>query len=395
MVRIKRALMFIGLCTNFLTLYAQNWEKKRSIPLSLAFPVVVELRGNIHVMGGGGPLGATDIHLRYKPALDQWDTLPSLPYYAQQAAGAVVNDKIYFCGGGFPNTGNRLDNLYYYDPDSVKWFAAEKMPVATAIHKAIGFDNKMFVLSGQPNKTLCETYDPGSKTWVQKNALPDQNFWYSAIAASKKAIFRFGGGGYTVPTRSAHIYEKSGDSWASLPSLPVPLHAPAAAMLNDSTVFISGGYNAGATYNTSYLYDVVKRVYYNSDTLPYGINYHSMVMAQGCAYSVGGYNTAEPNDGITLLRNCAPQAKSVAHFSNPIKLKPYTFIHTGDKMSIAFLHSTHSYDVEINNHLGQLVHARQLDLGLTEFNSGDYAKGSYTVKISGKDVVFFEKWLVY
>ena len=79
------------------------------VPADLAFPVVVELQGNIHVLGGGGGSGASDLHLRYLPVTDTWDTLASVPYLAQQPCGAVLNGKIHFCAGGYPNTGTPLD----------------------------------------------------------------------------------------------------------------------------------------------------------------------------------------------------------------------------------------------------------------------------------------------
>lgn len=81
---------------------AQSWQAMSDISEELAFPVVVELRGNILVLGGGASAGATDIHLRYTPATDSWNTLPPVPYFAQQAAGEVVNDMNHFCGGGHP-----------------------------------------------------------------------------------------------------------------------------------------------------------------------------------------------------------------------------------------------------------------------------------------------------
>ena len=48
-------------------LYSQAWDTLTPVPVGLAFPVVVELNGEIHVIGGGSPAGATDLHLRYQP----------------------------------------------------------------------------------------------------------------------------------------------------------------------------------------------------------------------------------------------------------------------------------------------------------------------------------------
>src|SRR5215203_2569448 len=168
---------------------AQNWQHKADIPLAFVFPVVVELDGNIHVMGGGNNGVATDQHVRYSPLTDIWDTLAAVPYRAQQPAGAVVNGKIHYCGGGFPTSGQRLDLHYYFDPDSNAWYPAANLPVAVAIHKCAELDGKLYVLSGQPDKTLCEYYDPLTDTWTQLIALHDQNFWYGVIVNANNTLY--------------------------------------------------------------------------------------------------------------------------------------------------------------------------------------------------------------
>ncbi|MCB9251253.1 MAG: hypothetical protein H6605_02195 [Flavobacteriales bacterium] len=299
------------LLLNFLTLqlFAQTWEQKTDLPADLAFPVVVELNGNIHVIGGGASGGATDLHLRYSPQSNRWDTLPPVPYKAQQPAGAAVNGKIHFCGGGFPNTGTRLNKHYYYDSDSSKWFAAADLPVATAIHKAVSFDNKFYIFSGQPNKTLCQYFNPDSNVWVTKKALPDGNFWYGAMTSNSKGIYRFGGGGFGAPFADAHFYDQSKDQWRTLPSLPNPLHAAAATSLNDSLILISGGYYSGLTYNKTYIFNTRNELYYPSNSLPFGTNYHSMVSLGNCAYFLGGNNDDIPNAGTANWVICDPEYK--------------------------------------------------------------------------------------
>ena len=77
-------------------LNAQGWEPMADLPVDLTFPVVVALNGDIHVMGGGGPTGASNVHMRYTPATDSWDYRANVPYLAQQPCGAVVNGKIHY-----------------------------------------------------------------------------------------------------------------------------------------------------------------------------------------------------------------------------------------------------------------------------------------------------------
>lgn len=343
----KKLVTIVLFCLFLMDVSAQNWQKKADVPVDLAFPVVVSLNGNIHVLAGGGPGGASKLHLRYKPSTDQWDTLAPVPFLAQQPAGAVIGGKIHYCGGGYPNTGTRLDKHYVYDPDSAKWFLETKLPVATAIHKAIDYDNKLYVMSGQPDKTLFEYYDPANKTWVQKSALPDQNFWYGAIASNANGIFRFGGGGFGAPTAAAHSYNKNDDKWVSIPSLPVALHAASAVALNDSLIFITGGYSAGTTYDKSYIYHIRKQLYYPTNVMPFGTNYHSLVLVNDCIYSVGGDNSSVTGAETSHIMLCNPQYKWAVGLNNLKQIKNYSIIQTKEKIVLKFLPGTNMSELKI------------------------------------------------
>ncbi len=283
---------------------AQNWQSLPDIPEDLAFPVVVALDGHIHVIGGGAPAGATDLHLRFTPATGTWDTLPPLPYKAQQPAGAVVNGKVHVCGGGFPTSGQRLTDHFYYDPDSSQWYAAAPLPVAIAIHKAVGYDGKLWCMSGQPNKSLCEYYDPVTDSWTVKNSLPDANFWYSALVSNGNTIFRFGGGAYFSPTAAAHRYDPSNDSWIPLPAIPQPLHAIAGTVINDSLICLSGGFGLSAETAEVWIYNTNAQTYSAFDSLPVARSYHSMVRVDSCTFSIGGHHAFVPFLSFDLLGHC-------------------------------------------------------------------------------------------
>ena len=55
-----------------ISIYSQAWTELSEIPEKLTFPVAVALNNDIHLIGGGGPNGATDLHLRYKTDTDEW-----------------------------------------------------------------------------------------------------------------------------------------------------------------------------------------------------------------------------------------------------------------------------------------------------------------------------------
>ncbi|MCF8299114.1 MAG: hypothetical protein K9J13_16315 [Saprospiraceae bacterium] len=148
--------------------FSQTWDTLANLPEGLTFPVAVELNGEIHVIGGGGSAGATDLHLRYKPSTNVWDTLAPVPYLAQQPAGAVLNGKIHYFGGGYPNSGTRLSSHYAYDPVSNTWDSAAFLPIPRVIMKAASINGKIYAMSGQPDKARVDEYNPSTDNWTQK-----------------------------------------------------------------------------------------------------------------------------------------------------------------------------------------------------------------------------------
>ncbi len=387
--RIRLLLFLFCLCSG--RAVAQAWQPLANVPEDLAFPVVVALRGNIHVIGGGAPQGATDLHLRYTPATDTWDTLAPLPYLAQQPAGAVVDEKIHVCGGGYPTTGQRLDKHYFYDPDSMQWYPAASLPVAIAIHKAVSFDGKLWCLSGQPDKSLCEYYDPVTDQWYQKNALPDQNFWYGALVATGSTIYRFGGGAYFAPTASAHRYDPANDVWIALPPIPQPLHALAGVALNDSTICVTGGFGLSAETAQAWVYRTGSQTYTFIDSLPVARDYHSMVRIDSCVYSVGGYHVNIAGLPYSLIRNCNPS--SPLGTGGPASPKPYAVTATNSSFRLDLGETHRRADVFLTDVSGKTVFAGTANGSLT-VRADRWKTGLYLVRIVTEGRVYPEKWMV-
>jgi len=284
------------------TCFSQAWTTLPDIPVSLAFPVVVALDGNIHVIGGGGPNGATDLHLRYRPSTNSWDTLSPVPYKAQQPGGAVVNGRIHYFGGGYPNSGTRLDDHYAYDPSSNTWLKQQDMLIPRVIHKTATLGDTIYALSGQPDKSRVDIFTTSDSTWKRRNDLPDGNFWYSAMSVQNNTLYRFGGGGSISAVTSAHVYNQKTDTWTAVSSLSQTNHAPAAEVLGDS-LYITGGYVDYRYSDQSLVYDVNTQSYGKGPSFPEGRSYHSMVRIDNCIYSVGGHNDGfEVN--TSLIRYC-------------------------------------------------------------------------------------------
>ncbi len=357
-------------------LYSQTWDTLAPVPVGLAFPVVVALNGEIHVMGGGGPAGATGLHLRYQPLTNIWDTLAPVPYLAQQPAGAVLNGKIHYFGGGYPNSGTPLSSHYVYDPLPNSWSAAASLPIPRVIMEAASVNGKLYALAGQPDKTRVDEYDPSTNTWTPKNPLPDMDFWYSAIVVKANEMFRFGGGGYLSPVKHVGKYDPATDSWTGLAILPVALHAPAGTALG-GLIYIGGGYNAGTT-DVVQTFDEGTLAFNPVSSLPVPIAYHEMVTIDTCIYSVGGDNLSSN----LLFRYCNPVNVSVneinlknnvAVFPNPFSDKTHLYldeesIRTGAELIICDIAGNKVRQITVKN-------------SVTEIRRDNLAPGIYFYKI--------------
>lgn len=323
--------------------FCQSWDAMADVPVGLTFPVVVELNGEIHVIGGGAAAGATDIHLRYKPATNSWDTLAPVPYLAQQPSGAVVAGKIHYFGGGFPNSGTPLNKHYMYDPVSNTWDSAAFLSQPRVIMEAATLNGKIYAMSGQPDKTLMEEYDPTLDSWTTKNPLPDQNFWYSSIQVVNGEMYRFGGGGYISPVDYVSKYNSSTDSWSNIATLPIPIHALAGAPHNHYAV-LAGGYHSFSDIDSVWLYDVNTQIFYPGFSLPEARAYHDMVTIDSCVYSIGGDNTSFPSVKTQLLRYCP--ALNVSAPAIAIE-KGVQVFYSAESVSIKILSPLHNKNVAV------------------------------------------------
>jgi len=300
---------------------AQKWDTLSPIPESFTFPVVAEVGGKIHIMGGGGVGGATNHHFAYDPATDTWASRAPVPYHAQQPAGSAANGKIHYFGGGFPTSGSPKADHHIYDPVANSWTKAADLTAPRAIHYSVSLNDVVYSLAGQGMANLCQTYDPVANAWTTKNNLPDNGFWYGAHVASEGHIYRFCGGGYTAPNKFAHRYDIETDSWASLPMFPAATHALRGAAIGNK-IYLAGGYHDFIERDEVFVFDTDTETYTPGIPLPLGRNYHNMVSLDSCIYIVGGNHAIDETVKFQLLRFC-PFATSQTVEKKPLPLLAY------------------------------------------------------------------------
>lgn len=371
-----------------------QWETLANIPGKLSFPVVTVLNGKIHVIGGGGASGATDVHYRYDPATNKWDTLAPVPYKAQQPAGTTLAGRIHYFGGGFPNSGSPVASHYSYNPVTNTWRKETNLTAARAIHYAVELNDTLYSLAGQGMKQLFEAYDTISKKWINRADLLDDSYWYGAHLSTHGKIYRFGGGGFSSPKLDAHVYDPKTKAWSVLPEMPERSHAISGSALGDS-IYLAGGYALSTEVDKVWVYNIKTETYTAGLKLPQARNYHKLVTIGKCIYSVGGNNNANANMPLSLIRYCPSSSSGI---DNAYKSLEKTLIKTfPDKIELELSPNEAGALITLIDMTGKVVFSYlplANELGHFEILTDNFCNGIYVLSITTPSASFTKRVVI-
>ena len=232
--------------------------------------------GKIYVIGGfvppkdtaipvGGAWEPIDNAWEYDPAADSWKSLPPLPGKRGSAIAAEVGGKIYVIGGATTTEGSKdpffsffgpsrvLGTNEVYDPATNKWESRRPMSVPRN-HAFSGVVNgKIYVIGGRTghgfilsatNTDVVEEYNPVNDTWsVPKERMPTARSG-GASGSDGRRIYAAGGEVTTKDLvgafKSVEAYDPVTNSWMTLPSMPMPRHGIAGAVIGNRFHLVSG-----------------------------------------------------------------------------------------------------------------------------------------------------------
>jgi N-acetylneuraminic acid mutarotase len=253
-----------------------KWTKKQPMPRPAHHAALAAVNGKIYAFGGfvapattAVPLGAAwepiDNAYEFNPATDSWKPLPPLPGKRGSAIAAEVGGKIYVIGGATTMEGAKepfftafgparvLGTNDVYDPATNKWESRQPMSVARN-HAFSGVVNgKIYVIGGRTghgfilsatNTNVVEEYDPVSNMWsIPKERMPTARSG-GASGTDGRRIYVAGGEVTTTALvgayRAVEAYDPATNSWTSLPSMPMPRHGVAGAVIGNRFHLVSG-----------------------------------------------------------------------------------------------------------------------------------------------------------
>ena len=234
------------------------------------------VNGKIYAFGGfvapantAIPLGAAWEPIadawEFNPATDSWKPLAPLPGKRGSAIAAEVGGKIYVIGGATTMEGSKdpfftafgparvLGTNDVYDPATNKWESRNPMSVPRN-HAFSGVVNgKIYVIGGRTghgfilsatNTDVVEEYNPASNMWsIPKERMPTARSG-GASGTDGRRIYVAGGEVTTTELvgafRAVEAYDPATNSWMTLPSMPMPRHGVAGAVIGNRFHLVSG-----------------------------------------------------------------------------------------------------------------------------------------------------------
>jgi len=168
------------------------------MPTKRGAAVAAEAGGKIYVIGGAttvegskdpfftfmGPARVLNTTEVYDPATNKWESRKPMAEPRNHAFAAAVNGKIYVIGGrtghGFILSATNTDVVEEYNPASDMWsIPKERMPTARS-GGASGTDGRrIYVAGGEVTTTelvaafrAVEAYDPATNSWITLPSMP-------------------------------------------------------------------------------------------------------------------------------------------------------------------------------------------------------------------------------
>lgn len=140
-----------------------QWTRRASLPNPYVAPFATVVNDRIHVFH------AKD-HVAYDPRTNRWTRLPSLPAAAinyPQAAGGVIDGRIYLVGGFLPDSSCAHQRAIAYLPVTDQLSERRMIPVPCVATASAAIDGKLYVaggMSGAP--TVCPNSVYYDNTWM-------------------------------------------------------------------------------------------------------------------------------------------------------------------------------------------------------------------------------------
>lgn len=218
--------------------------------------------GKLYVVGGSNGW-AVQLPLEvYDPSSDTWTSRGLLPHMYDGTV-AALDGRLYLMSGEASSA--PAPWLQSYDPASDQWTSRAAPPTQRFQFRIAAVGGLLYALGGLGEygalRTV-EAYDPATDTWTTKAPMLRGRQWM-AVAEVNGILYAIGGTGAdtiqgmgnTHVLSSVEAYDPATDTWTARASLPGPIMASAAAVV-DGIIYLTGGGRFWSTGSANvYSYD--------------------------------------------------------------------------------------------------------------------------------------------
>jgi hypothetical protein len=318
--------------------------------------VTLLLNGQVLVTGGytDTVLAQSSADL-YNPATNTFTPVPAqmTTPRAEHAATLLANGQVLITGGN-ENNGNTLASAEIYDPVAQTFTAiAQPMTTVRQIQHADLLPNGQVLISGGldgNNNSLnsTEIYDPVANTFTQTGPMTTGRGNHASALLYNGQVLVAGGltgpGTGLVLTATAELYNPSTEVWTPTGSMSIPRGHYAGIVLDDGTIFISGG-----------------------ATLPAGTNADVYNPATGTFSTTGNFTMVQTGareavapDGTVLLASGVNNANPVVTVPNselfyPVPLAPGIVVTTPTTLPAGLLNHPYTQVLLEHGAVGQVT----------------------------------------
>jgi N-acetylneuraminic acid mutarotase len=256
---------------------ADTWTKKKQMALAVHHQAMIPYNGKLYMFGGftqaQGEAGWTpvDNSWEYDPVADSWKALAPMPGKRGSAVVSEVGGKMYVIGGATTYANSKdtaifgtgpamvLTRNQVYDPATNTWGERSPMSVGRNHAYAGSVNGKIYVIGGRighafvtvsSNSDIVEEYDPATDTWAGLKAKIPTPRSGGGWATYNGKIYVAGGEIATVQLvgafRAVEAYDPATNTWTQLPSMPMPRHGVAGAVIGNRFHLVSGQITSAA-----------------------------------------------------------------------------------------------------------------------------------------------------
>jgi hypothetical protein len=232
----------------------------------------------------------------------------------------LLNDGRVLIAGGSNLAGEATSECELFDPKTNRWTRAASMHQARAEHTATLLGNgEVLVAGGQtalntfPVDYLsgAEIYDPHANVWTEVNSMHTQRAWHSAVGLQDGRVLVVGGTVLPLPgaplevpdAERAEVYEVNPDRWLDVGTDLPALSTPAASLLPNGYVLVTGGANGdGFATSDAALFDPSQDAWHSTiwpSATPRFLH-TATLLDDGKVLLMGGYTGRGPSQPLSV-----------------------------------------------------------------------------------------------